>query len=77
MVLRDLTMRPLSSARPYCFKFEINDHHKFPADPYPIAQLYSFLGFNISEYCPDRATHGRYWSGWVLTQSESWGCRRI
>ena len=63
VALEDLATaaRPLQQ---YHFKFDL-----FIGVPSVVPQLYSYPGFNSSEYCPDWATHGTYWSGWALTQS--------
>ena len=74
VVMRDLaspTGTP-ASARPYHFKFDL--FNVDPAHSHAVPQLYSYPGFNSSEYCPDWATHGTYWTGWRLTQSQSWDC---
>jgi hypothetical protein len=74
VVMRDLASAAgtPASARPYHFKFDL-----FNTDPdfgRAVPQLYSYPGFNSSEYCPGWATHGTYWTGWRLTQSQSWDC---
>ena len=62
--LRDLAV---AKSRSYYFKFDL-------FNPYFNAHLYSYPGFNSSEYCPDGVTHGTYWDGWVKTSGRSWKC---